>query len=151
MDNWRRRDAFKLAWEKDSLVPLEIMLTLERFSDGTNSAEAIADFYAQSYVFTNWLMRERPTELRLYMESLLDGSFAIADQRKKNLRTSLVPLRAWSEVGCVMRDNETRNFFPAQIASECWRNYPRPQNQHLIYQRSPQDRKRMCLEMQQFQ
>lgn len=100
MDNWRRRDAFKLAWEKDGLVPLEIMLTLERFSDGTNSAEARADFYAQSYIFTNWLMRERPTELRLYLESLLDGSFAIADQRKKNFENIFGPIarleRSWA-------------------------------------------------------
>ena len=100
VDNWRRRDAFKLAWEKDGLVPLEIMLTQERFSDGTNSAEAIADFYAQSYVFTNWLMRERPTELRLYLESLLDGSFAIADQRKKKFEAIFGPIarleRSWA-------------------------------------------------------
>jgi hypothetical protein len=100
VDNWRRRDAFKLAWEKDGLVPLEIMLTQERFSDGTNSAEAIADFYAQSYVFTNWLMRERPTELRLYLESLLDGSFAIADQRKIKFENIFGPIgrleRSWA-------------------------------------------------------
>ena len=100
VDNWRRRDAFKLAWEKDGLVPLEIMLTQENFSDGTNSAEAIANFYAQSYVFTNWLMRERPTELRLYMESLLDGSFAIAGQRKKNFENIFGPIprleRSWA-------------------------------------------------------
>ena len=100
VDNWRRRDAFKLAWEKDGLVPLEIMLTKERFSDGKNSDEAIADFYAQSYVFTNWLMRERPTELRLYMESLLDGSFAIADQRKKKFENVFGPVarleRSWA-------------------------------------------------------
>ena len=100
VDNWRRRDAFKLAWEKDGLVPLEIMLTQERFSDGTNSAEAIADFYAQSYVFTNWLMRERPTELRLYLESLLDGSFAIAGQRKKKFEAIFGPIarleRSWA-------------------------------------------------------
>ena len=100
VDNWRRRDAFKLAWEKDGLVPLEIMLTQERFSDGTNSAEAIADFYAQSYVFTNWLMRERPTELRLYLESLLDGSFASAGQRKKKFEDIFGPIarleRSWA-------------------------------------------------------
>ena len=92
VDNWRRRDAFKLATDKNTLIPLEILLTKDRFLEAADSADAITDFYAQSYVLTNWLLRERPTELRLYLESLSNGSFASQDDRQKNFEAIFGPL-----------------------------------------------------------
>lgn len=92
VDNWRRRDSFKLACDKDIIIPLQILLTQDRFADGTNSNEAAGYFYAQAYVLTNWLLRERPTELKLYLESLRDGSFAVAQDRQKNFEAIFGPV-----------------------------------------------------------
>ncbi|MCE9620702.1 MAG: DUF1570 domain-containing protein [Planctomycetes bacterium] len=91
-DNWRRRDAFKLALDKDSIVPFEVLLSQDQFSDGSESNEAVGFFYAQAYVLTNWMLRERPTELRQYLESLRDGSYASADTRKEKFEAIFGPL-----------------------------------------------------------
>ncbi len=93
VDNWNRRDAFKLASAKNSIIPLELLLTKDRFADGTESTEAIGFFYAQAYVFTNWLLRERPTELCLYLKALLDGSFIDAKSRKAEFELIFGPLQ----------------------------------------------------------
>lgn len=92
VDNWRRRDSFKLAADKNSIIPLKVMLTQERFADGTDSNEAVGYFYAQAYALTNWLLRERPTELKLYLESLRDGSYALAQNREKNFEAIFGPV-----------------------------------------------------------
>ena len=92
VENWRRRDAFKQVLLKDSIIPLEVLVTQDRFADGTESNEAVGHFYAQAYVLTNWLLRERPTELSLYLKALLDGSFADAKSRKAEFEFIFGPL-----------------------------------------------------------
>jgi len=92
VENWRRRDAFKQVLLKDSIIPLEVLVTQDRFADGTESNEAVGHFYAQAYVLTNWLLRERPTELSLYLKALLDGSFADAKSRKAEFELIFGPL-----------------------------------------------------------
>lgn len=92
VDNWRRRDSFQLACDKDMIIPLQNVLTQDHFTDETNSNEAVGFFYAQAYALTNWLLRERPTELRLYLESLRDGSFAVAQDRQKNFEAIFGPV-----------------------------------------------------------
>ena len=92
VDNWQRRDAFKQALDKDRIIPLEVLLTQDRFTDGKESAEAVGYFYAQAYALTNWMLRERPTELRLYLEALLDGSFADAKSRKAEFELIFGPI-----------------------------------------------------------
>jgi hypothetical protein len=91
-DNWRRRDSFKSALDKDSVVPFEVLLTQDRLTDGTDNAEAIGNFYAQAYALTNWMMRERPTELRLYLDSLRDGSYANPHTRKEKFEAIYGPM-----------------------------------------------------------
>ena len=92
VENWRRRDAFKQVLLKDSIIPLGVLVTQDRFADGTESNEAVGHFYAQAYVLTNWLLRERPTELSLYLKALLDGSFADAKSRKAEFEFIFGPL-----------------------------------------------------------
>ncbi len=92
VDNWRRRESFKLAYEKDNLIPLQIFLLQERFTNGSDANEAMGYFYAQAYALTNWLLRERPTEVKLYLESLRDGSFAVAQDRQKNFEAIFGPV-----------------------------------------------------------
>ena len=71
---------------------MEVLLTQDRFTDGKESAEDVGYFYAQAYALTNWMLRERPTELRLYLEALLDGSFADTKSRKAEFELIFGPM-----------------------------------------------------------
>jgi hypothetical protein len=79
-DNPRRLDAMRDAMRADRLVPLKALLVADRVPGGDDEA-AVRDFYAQACALTTWMARERPTELRKYLDALRDGGFAVAPAR----------------------------------------------------------------------
>jgi hypothetical protein len=91
-DNWRRRDALQHAATADTLLPLDRLVTRECAVCGVASAEGVDGVYAQSYALVNWLMRERPTELRLYLDALRDGSFSVATARRDGFIAAFGPI-----------------------------------------------------------
>lgn len=79
-DNPRRQDAMRDAMRADRLVPLKVLVMADRMPGGEDE-QAVRDFYAQSCMFTTWLARQRPTELRKYLDALRDGGFALPTAR----------------------------------------------------------------------
>ncbi len=74
-DNPRREEAMRDAMRADRLVPLKVLLVADRIPGGEDE-RAVRDFYAQSCQLVTWMARERPTELRKYLDALRDGDFA---------------------------------------------------------------------------
>lgn len=79
-DNPRRQEAMRDAMRADRLVPLKVLVMTDRMPGGEDE-QAVRDFYAQACTFTTWLARQRPTELRKYLDTLRDGSFAMPTGR----------------------------------------------------------------------
>jgi len=92
-DNERRRRTFLEAAQADRLVPLPSFVMQEAAPREDEGGE-VGRLYAQAYMFTRWLARERPTELRLYLESLRDGSWSDQDGRAKRFESIFGPPEA---------------------------------------------------------
>lgn len=98
-DNPKRRSAMAEAVSGDRLIPLRVLVSKDRYVSGSNSAEGeLRDFYGQSCIFTMWLARSRPTELRLYLEALKNGAYAVPSKREENFEAIFGPIESLERV-----------------------------------------------------
>jgi hypothetical protein len=98
-DNPKRRAAMTEALQGDRLIPLRVLVSKDRYVSGTNSQEGeLKDFYGQSCIFTMWLARSRPTELRRYLEALKQGAYAMPSKREENFEAIFGPIDSLERV-----------------------------------------------------
>lgn len=98
-DNPKRRSAMAEAVSGDRLIPLRVLVSKDRYVSGSNSPEGeLRDFYGQSCIFTMWLARSRPTELRLYLEALKNGAYAVPSKREENFEAIFGPIESLERV-----------------------------------------------------
>lgn len=120
-ENPARRQVFEDAARKDQLPRLADLVA----SDAAPAEDArgeVGRLYAASCIFTKWLARERPTELRLYLESLRDGSWADRASRMDRFERIFGPVdalerswyrsdaRAWQEMLTTPAGRMVRDF-----------------------------------------
>ena len=83
----------------DRLIPLRVLVSKDRYVSGNSSPEGeLKDFYGQSCVFTMWLARSRPTELRLYLEALKSGAYAVPSKREERFEAIFGPIESLERV-----------------------------------------------------
>lgn len=97
-DNPRRRDAFQDAVRGGQLARLSELVLCDAAPIEDARGE-VGRLYAQACMFTKWLARERPTELRLYLDELRQGAWSDRDSRLARFEAIFGPVesleRSW--------------------------------------------------------
>ena len=98
-DNQKRRNAMRDAVQGDRLIPLRVLVSKDRYTSGGNNQDGeLKDFYGQSCIFTMWLARARPTELRMYLDALKNGAYALPTKREEMFENIFGPIDALERV-----------------------------------------------------
>lgn len=97
-ENPMRRPVFEEGLRTNQCVPLETLVLCDA-APAEDSRGEVGRLYAQACFLTKWLARERPTELRRYIESLQDGSWSDRDNRRARFEAIFGPIdsleRSW--------------------------------------------------------
>lgn len=91
--NPSRRQAFEEAI-RESRMPSLAELVMYSGAPAEDERGEVGRLYAAACFFTKWLARERPTELRLYLASLRDGSWSDAASRMERFEAIFGPVDA---------------------------------------------------------
>lgn len=92
-DNPKRRETFQDAVRSGQLPRLVDLVLCESAPIEDERGE-VGRLYAQACIFTKWLARERPTELRLYLEDLRQGTWSDRDSRRERFERIFGPVDA---------------------------------------------------------
>lgn len=92
-DNPKRRDTFQDAVRSGQLARLRELVLCDA-APAEDARGEVSRLYAQACVFTRWLARERPTELRQYLEALRGGVWSDRDSRLAKFEEIFGPVDA---------------------------------------------------------
>lgn len=92
-DNPERRRVFEQAARQDQLPRLSELVECD-MAPAEDARGEVGRLYATSCIFAKWLARERPTELRLYLDMLRDGSWGDRETRMRKFEQVFGPVEA---------------------------------------------------------
>lgn len=99
-ENAKRRAAKRAAAVANRLIPLRVLVVEDRFlsGEGQDASRSREEFYGQAYALTSWLARARPTEFRLYLDALKEGTHAVRSRRQPLFESIFGPVAAFERV-----------------------------------------------------